>query len=129
MVIDTHVWIWWMTGAPELSPEAVRVLDEATPGLLIADITLWEVAMLVAKGRVELRRPLDAWLKIACQAVEVVPISVDVAAQVARMPESFHGDPADRLIVATALARGLPLITRDRRIIASGMVKIGDLPK
>lgn len=84
--------------------------------------------MLAAKAHVDLRGPLEAWFQKACQAVEVAPISAEIAAQVARMPQGFHGDPADRLIVATALARGLPLVTRDKKIIASGMVEIGELP-
>ncbi len=80
--------------------------------------------MLVELGRLRLDRPLADWLALACLAVEVLPVSVAVAVEVATLPASFHRDPADRLIVATARVYGLPLLSRDGRIQQSDLVPI-----
>lgn len=80
--------------------------------------------MLVDLGRLQLDRPLPDWLALACSAVEVLPVTVAVAAEVAALPATFHRDPADRLIVATARVHGLPLLSRDRKIQKFGLVPI-----
>jgi PIN domain nuclease of toxin-antitoxin system len=84
----------------------------------LCDISLWEVAMLVQLGRLQLDDGLDEWLRIAASSatVAVIPISPAVVTEMNRLPTTFHQDPADRLIVATARARGLPLATHDARI-------------
>lgn len=127
MLIDTHIWIWWMNDSADLPREAREFLDQLDAKPLVADISLWEVGMLVSKHRITLKVPLLEWLSVAVQAVSVLPISASIAARVALMPESFHGDPADRLIVATALEMGVPLVTRDKKIRDSGLVQIMDL--
>ena len=119
-LLDTHVWIWWMLGDPRLPIRERKVLDDLPsdqrPGL--CDISLWEVAMLVQLGRLQLDDGLDEWLRIAASSatVTVIPISPTVVTEMNRLPTTFHQDPADRLIVATARARGLPLATHDTRI-------------
>jgi PIN domain nuclease of toxin-antitoxin system len=119
-LLDTHVWIWWMLGDPRLPIRERKVLDDLPsdqrPGL--CDISLWEVAMLVQLGRLQLDDGLDEWLRIAASSatVAVIPISPAVVTETNRLPTTFHQDPADRLIVATARARGLPLATHDARI-------------
>lgn len=128
MLIDTHIWIWWMNDSADLPREAREFLDRLDAKPFVADISLWEVGMLVSKQRITLKVPLLEWLDAAVQAVTVLPISASTAARVALMPESFHGDPADRLIVATALEMGVPLVTRDKKIRDSGLVQIMDLP-
>ena len=82
--------------------------------------------MLHAKGRLELRLPFDRWLIEAAQAaiVQIAPLDVRVVIAVDELPKTFHGDPADRIIVATARALDLPLATHDRRIRRSRAVKI-----
>ena len=82
--------------------------------------------MLVSLGRLELKTTLDAWLAIAADpiTVRVIPITPHIAAEVARLPDAFQRDPADRLIVATSRVHGLPLLTKDTAIAKSGLVRL-----
>jgi len=101
-----------------------RCAKDARP--VISAISLWEVAMLVSLSRLKLKTTLDAWLAIAADpiSVRVIPLSPQIAAEVARLPDTFHRDPADRLIVATSRVHGIPVLTRDREIAKSGLVRL-----
>ena len=127
-LLDTHAWIWWLHGDPRLGRPALRKLDQFPQNLrpAISDISLWEVTTLVSLGRLELQSTLDAWLAIAAHpsTVRVLPITTRIAAEVARLPDSFHRDPADRLIVSTSRVHGLPVLTRDAAIAKSGLVRL-----
>jgi PIN domain nuclease of toxin-antitoxin system len=127
-LLDTHAWIWWLHGDPRLGRPALRKLDQFPQNVrpAISDISLWEVATLVSLGRLELQSTLDAWLAIAAHpsTVRVLPITTRIAAEVARLPDSFHRDPADRLIVSTSRVHGLPVLTRDAAIVKSGLVRL-----
>jgi len=92
----------------------------------LADISLWETALLVAKGRLVLEDDLEGWLKVAASpaVVRLCPISPVIASEMNRLPPSFHQDPADRLIVATARNRQIPLATMDQKIISARLTKI-----
>jgi PIN domain nuclease of toxin-antitoxin system len=92
--------------------------------VLVSDISLWEVATLVSLGRLEVTMPLREWLENAAAPplVQRCPISPAVAAAVAALPNDFHRDPADRLIVATAQVHGATLLTRDKRIVGAKLV-------
>ena len=117
IVLDTHAWIWWAAGSTRLPALARRAIDGA-PLVGVCTISLWEVAMLVAKRRLELDRDPLEWLKqaLALPRVELLQISPAIAAQAAGLPSTFPGDPADRLIVATALHERTAIVTRDTRI-------------
>jgi PIN domain nuclease of toxin-antitoxin system len=93
--------------------------------VLVSDISLWEIATLVSLGRLALDRPLREWLERAAAPplVRRVGISPAVAAAVADLPETFHRDPADRIIVATARIMGAALLTNDTRIRDAGIVQ------
>lgn len=125
-VTDTHVLVWWVSEPGRLTPSLRAVLAGLTPQspLLVPDICLWEIAMLVSLGRLRPTIPLGLWLSRAVEGplARVVPIDADIAAEVAALPDSFHRDPGDRLIVATARVLGLPLLTMDSRIRDSGLV-------
>ena len=90
--------------------------------LRLAAVSLWEAQMLYAKRRLVLDRPFDRWVREAAAAgvVDIVPLDVEVVVALNGLPASFHGDPADRLIVATARALGAVLLTRDRKMLAYG---------
>jgi PIN domain nuclease of toxin-antitoxin system len=125
-LLDTHVWVWWLLGDPRLTDRDREALDALPRGRrpMLCDISLWEVALLVHLGRLELAMPLESWLAVAAAAatVRVLPITPAVVAEMNRLPVGFHQDPADRLIVATARVHDLPLATHDGRILDADLV-------
>ena len=127
-LLDTHVWIWWILGSHELDAGKANYLDslpaESRP--FLSDISLWEIALLVDRGRLQLEQPLNAFLRDAAssETVQLCRIGVETVAAMNRLPDSFHCDPADWLIVATAISRGLKLASFDRLIVESGLVSI-----
>ena len=126
-LLDTHVLLWWLEGGKRLSRKQKRAIDRAGPDnpLAVSDITPWEIATLYELGRIRLRMALRDWLEaaVAPPLVARVPISPAVAAEVAVLPPTFHRDPADRIIVATARVHGLALLTSDERIADAGIVE------
>ena len=127
-LLDTHAWVWWICGDARLTPRERDALDNlpAHERPVLAEISLWEVAMLVERGRLELDMDLENWLALAAApaTVELVRITPAIAAEVARLPDRFHRDPADRLIVATARMRKLSVLTRDRKITGARLVPL-----
>ena len=127
-LLDTHVWVWWMLGDSRLSARERKALDDLPSGgrPALCDISLWEVALLVQLGRLRLDDALEDWLRIAASpaTVELLPITPGVVAEMNRLPATFHQDPADRLIVGTARAAGLPLATHDSRIRRSRLAPL-----
>ena len=125
-LLDTHVLLHWFGDESRLSPEQRHVLagGSAENPLFVSDITLWEIATLYSLGRISLDRPLRVWLERATAPplVSRVGISPSVAAEAAGIPDSFHRDPADRILVATARVLGVPLATSDRRIREARLV-------
>ncbi|MEI6873449.1 MAG: type II toxin-antitoxin system VapC family toxin, partial [Verrucomicrobiota bacterium] len=100
-VLDTHAWVWMSAGAPEAVAAA-----SFRGRCIVSAISAWEVSMLAQKGRLELAPDLDVWLSRNLTApVEMEPISPAICIASCRLPE-FHDDPADRLIVATAITHG-----------------------
>ncbi len=123
IVLDTHAWIWLASDPGRLGRRARRLLrTDRSRGL--AAISCWELAMLAARGRIELDRDPVAWMDDALRAehIELLPLTPAVAVASAQLGE-FRGDPADRLIVATALTHGAVLVTRDEAIRDSGLVR------
>ena len=125
-LLDTHVLIWWLNDGEALSQEQQAVLESASPAtpIRVSDISLWEVATLHSLGRIRLTIPLRDWLEkaVAPPLVRRIGISPAIAAELATLPDSFHRDPADRIIVATARTLGATLLTKDRRIIDAALI-------
>ena len=125
-LLDTHAWIWWVDQDARLGAKTIAVLDSLPRDQrpFLCDISLWEVAMLAERGRLELDVPLADWLDAAAhpRSVQIVTITPRIAAAVAALPDSFHRDPADRLIVATSRALGMPVLSHDRLINRSRLV-------
>ena len=112
ILLDTHVLFWLSTSPEKLTREARRAVSRAQwKG--VADITLWELANLTAKGRIRLDRAPEVWIEQALEeaGVEVVAIDADIAVRAQTLAAHFHGDPADRLIAATAQSRDVALVT------------------
>lgn len=125
-LLDTHVLIWWLNDPMRLSPRQREVVEAATAEapLHVSDISLWEVAILQGLGRIRLALPLREWLDVAVAPplVRRQGISPAIAAEVAALPDSFHRDPADRILVATARILGATLLTNDRRIAEASLI-------
>ena len=127
-LLDTHIWIWWILEDPRLPKPRRVALDSYPPNErpFLADISLWEASLLISKGRLVIDQDAESWLALAASpaVVQLCPISPSVAAEVGRLPAAFHQDPADRLIVATARNKHLPLATMDQKIIEAKLTKI-----
>lgn len=111
-VFDTHVWVWSAAGDPRA--EQVRGFSGTA---VISAISQWEVAMLAMKNRLRLLPDEASWFSANLEApVSLAPLTAEISMASCRLTD-FHGDPADRIIVATAMTLGIPLITADEQII------------
>ena len=121
LLLDTHVWIWFMLANVELAVGGRRAINRAAASgqLRIAAISLWEVALLASRGRVVLGQPLPQWIieAVSAPGLSIEPLLPQIAVEASALPEAFHRDPADRLIVATARVTDAVLMTRDRQIL------------
>lgn len=125
IVLDTHIWIWHAANSPKLG-KAMRSKLNKADALGVPAIACWELAMLEAKGRLALTQPARTWIQqaLALPGVGLLPLSPEIAWLSMNLPGEFHGDPADRMIVATALHLRLPLATMDQQIVTWGKVKL-----
>jgi PIN domain nuclease of toxin-antitoxin system len=123
IVLDTHAWIW-LVSDPEQLGFAARKALQRDRSRAVAAISCWEVAMLAARRRIDLDRDAVTWMDegLRAERLELLPLTPAVAVAAAQLG-TFHGDPADRLIVATALTHGASLITRDEKIRGAGIVR------
>jgi PIN domain nuclease of toxin-antitoxin system len=128
VLLDTHIWVWWLTPGSPLSRAERDALDTIAgrQELCLSAISLWEAQVLHAKRRFELPLPFAEWLARAAddRVVAVLPLNLEVILALDTLPASFHGDPADRIIVATARAHEMPLATHDTAIRRSRAAKI-----
>ena len=122
IVLDTHVWVWWVSGATRLSSPARKAIAEHVRSgkVHLSAISAWEVALLVRRGRLELTQPVAEWVErsMALPFVEFVPIDPRIALRSVALPAPLHVDPADRIVTATAITLGATLLTRDARLLA-----------
>ncbi len=115
VVLDTHTWLWWVDSPNRLSAPARRAIEEADQ-IRLSSISCWELATLVRLRRIEFDRDVRMWIRqaLAIDRVTVTPVSSEIAIDAGSLPAEFPGDPADRVIYATARSADCPLITRDR---------------
>jgi len=127
IVLDTHVLLWWVSGASSLSARAKASMRSALRrGPLIAStISILEIATAVRRGRLQLNAPLGPWLDDlrALPELRFEPVSALIAQQAGSFDDAVPGDPADRIIAATAASLGLRLVTADRRLAQASVVK------
>lgn len=127
ILLDTHAWIWLMIGDKRLSSSFIKSIDSLKneAKIFISAISVWEFGMLVEKKRIEVDMDPMKWvdLALAMDRVELVEISPRIAIQSTRLPGTIHGDPADRIIVATARQTNALLVTHDAQLITYGKGK------
>ena len=119
-LLDTHAWIWWVTQDKRLSARAASAIRRAAAqdDLWISLISAWEVAKKIEKGQLAFDRPLDRWLDeaISTNGLGVWEMTRPILVESCALPQPFHDDPADQIIVATARRHGAVVVTRDERI-------------
>lgn len=125
LLLDTHVWIWLAYGkSGHIKPAVTRAIDEAgsRQALRISVVSVWEIALLESKGRLELPLPVAEWVKQALDRpdFELLGLQPEIAIESCALPGAFHADPADRFLVATARLNNAILVTRDQRILKYG---------
>ena len=120
IVLDTHVWLWWVSNPTLLSASARKTIDHemADGEISISSISAWEVAILVKKGRLDLTMSAEDWIarSEALPFLRFIPVDNRIALKSANLPGQLHDDPADRIIIATTIMLGGTLITKDDKI-------------
>jgi PIN domain nuclease of toxin-antitoxin system len=127
-LLDTHVWIWSQEAVEKLGPQTVEGLRDPRMSLSVSTVSTLEIARLVARGTIEISGRLEDWVAtsldtLACDTLE---ISHRIAMGAYALPEPFHRDPADRILVSTARCHDLTLLTADERILDYPHVKSQD---
>ena len=127
IVLDTHTWIWFISKPEVLSKRAKNAVSAAVKAksVLISSISAWEVALLVIKKRLTLSLDVTDWIAKSegLPFIQFIEISNSIAVKSANLPQPLHSDPADRIIIATALTAGVPLVTKDKKLINYPHVK------
>jgi PIN domain nuclease of toxin-antitoxin system len=124
LLLDTHVLVWLLSSPEKLSEQVHTQIQQAADedGLLVSAITPWEIAMLVAKGRLRLTRDVGEWVDaaLALPGIHLAALSPTISVASTRLPWEVHSDPADRMLLATARHLGIPLVTADERMLGYG---------
>lgn len=126
ILLDTHIWVWWVNESERLSSTMADAIRKGVDdGLGVSTISCWEVAKLVENGRLKLAYPVEQWLHSALNypGVVLLDLTPKIVVESTRLPGTFHKDPADQLIVATARVYESLLLTADTKITAYEYVK------
>lgn len=120
IVLDTHAWVWFVSNPERLSEEAKKAIDDARDSgqIFVSSISAWEIALLTAKGRLSLTMNVGDWIARSemLPFLTFIPVNNNIAVRSVNLPQPLHSDPADRIIIATAMTTGFPLVTKDRKI-------------
>lgn len=122
LLLDTHVWVWLMIGAEKLkSSKCLPVIEESARrgNIRVSAIAVWEIGMLEAKGKIRFTVNCIDWVNKALSApgIFLESLAPEIAIESSRLPGDFQGDPADRIIVATARKLDAALVTSDKEIL------------
>jgi PIN domain nuclease of toxin-antitoxin system len=127
IVLDTHTWVWWVHGDKQLTPtQRDAILANESDVIGVSAISCWEVAKLVEYGRLKLPMALDKWFAQALNypGIQTLELAPEIAIESTRLPGTFHRDPADQIIVATARIYDCSLVTLDDKILNYPHVKM-----
>ncbi|HXG56125.1 MAG TPA: type II toxin-antitoxin system VapC family toxin [Vicinamibacterales bacterium] len=118
--LDTHAWVWWVTEDHRLSRGAARAIQRASrgAGVSLSMISIWEIAKKVEKKQLVLDRPAREWIEhaLGVPGLALVEVTPAILMDSCELPQPFHGDPADQIIVASARHHGATLVTKDSNI-------------
>lgn len=121
ILLDTHIWVWWVNESNQFSQQIADLIDENVENSIgISIISCWEIAKLVENNRLELTHPVEQWLNSALNypGVVLLDLTPRIVVESTQLPDEFHKDPADQLIVATARIHNISLLTVDAKILA-----------
>jgi PIN domain nuclease of toxin-antitoxin system len=131
LLLDTHVWVWLVRGERRIARDAQDLIFARVDAqsLFLSVMSIWELSLLDAKGRISLSLPCLTWVRTALERSGAVtfPLTPEIAVESNHLPGTFHSDPIDRMLIATARVEGLTLVTRDRAILdyaAQGHVRV-----
>ena len=121
LLLDTHIFVWLIAKNGQLTQkdkDRIEACTQSEGKILVSAISIWEIGMLSQKGRLTMQEPVLQWVKEAIEApyIQLVPLSPEIAIESCQLPGEFHGDPADRILVATSRVLNVPLLTRDNHI-------------
>jgi PIN domain nuclease of toxin-antitoxin system len=127
IVLDTHAWIWFISNPDLLSKRAKKAVNAAVEdnSLLISSISAWELSLLVTKKRITLTLDVTDWIakSESLPFIQFMPVTNSIAVKSVNLPLPLHPDPADRIIIATALSVGAPLVTKDKKLLGYAPVR------
>ncbi len=126
IVLDTHIWVWWVHGDAQITErQMVAIAEHENDVIGVSAISCWEIAKLVEYERLTLPCPLPTWFEQALTypGVQLLELSPEIAVRSTQLPGTFHRDPADQIIVATAQVYTCPLVTSDHRILEYPHIK------
>jgi PIN domain nuclease of toxin-antitoxin system len=127
ILLDTHIWVWWVSQPAKLQLKHRELLDRGPDrGFGVSIISCWEVAKLAEYGRLKLDRPVETWIEeaLAQPGLDLLPLSLRIVVESTQLPEPFHRDPVDQLLVATARVLGCQFMTEDSKIASYPHVQI-----
>lgn len=121
IVLDTNVLVWWISSPEKINKKSLKIIEKENKNgeILVSSISVWEIYLLIKKGRLQFTVHPDNWLEKVenISSIRFVPIDNKIAARSVNLPDPLHNDPADRIIIATALQIGAKLITSDQKIL------------
>lgn len=127
IILDTHVWVWWVHGDEKITSTQTEIIKANETDIIgVSAISAWEIAKLVEYNRLELPCPLQEWFyeALSYPGIRLIELTPEIAIESTKLPGEFHRDPADQIIVATARLYDSSLITSDNKILKYPYVKI-----
>jgi PIN domain nuclease of toxin-antitoxin system len=126
-ILDTHIWIWWHMRPQNLSEQVTSLIGDISKysELLLSAISPWEFSKLLEKGRIGISDDPEDWIDLALDMprLRLIPLSPTIAYRSTILPQPFHNDPADQIIVATAREENALILTKDERILSYPYVR------